>query len=345
MPAAPKRRQRPDVRNEPGLDSGSLPFSEAQAWAAVGNGWRQIFGGFADIGFSFEWHDFEARADFPWSSTFHPNSLEVCLNLSGDAVLQRDAVVSKLTGSAAGYYRPGSGLTATRLGGQRHQFITLELSREFLQSNLSANLDGVHPIVRAFVEGQTSDAEIGPVSRLASRQQETLLVLRRPPVALAAQTLWYRNRALDFVVEFLFQAAPENDFFCSRQRLLSQDRTQMVVEILRRNLTQPPNLEDLAREVGVSPFYLSRTFSGEMGMPINQYLRKLRLEKAAALLKSGEYNVSEAAYEVGYNSLSHFSSAFHAMFGCCPGLYPMGVRTASGRKADGETPGAKAAAV
>lgn len=295
----------------------------------MGNGWRQIFGGFSDIGFSFEWHDFEARTDFPWSSTFHPNSLEVCLNLSGDAVLQQDAAVSKLGGSSAVYYRPGDGLTATRVGGQRHQFITLELSRDFLQGNLTTGLDGVHPIVRAFVEGAGGGASIGPLGRLASRQQETLLGLRRPPVALAAQTLWYRNRALDFVVEFLFQAAADNDFFCSRQRMLSQDRTQMVVEILRRNLTQPPTLEELAREVGVSPFYLSRTFSGEMGMPINQYLRKLRLEKAAALLKSGEYNVSEAAYEVGYNSLSHFSSAFHAMFGCCPGLYPMGARPAS----------------
>jgi len=33
--------------------------------------------------------------------------------------------------------------------------------------------------------------------------------------------------------------------------------------------------------------------------------------------------VTEAALEVGYNSLSHFSSAFHETFGCCPGLYPL----------------------
>ena len=54
-----------------------------------------------------------------------------------------------------------------------------------------------------------------------------------------------------------------------------------------------------------------------------QHLRQLRLEKAAELLRSGEYNVTEAALEVGYNSLSHFSAAFHETFGCCPGLYPL----------------------
>ena len=46
-------------------------------------------------------------------------------------------------------------------------------------------------------------------------------------------------------------------------------------------------------------------------------------ERAAELLKSGRCNVTEAAFEVGYSSLSHFSQAFHEMFGCCPGLYPL----------------------
>jgi AraC-like DNA-binding protein len=60
------------------------------------------------------------------------------------------------------------------------------------------------------------------------------------------------------------------------------------------------------------------------------------MEKAAVLLKSGDFNVTEAAMEVGYNSLSHFSSAFHQTYGCCPGLYPMTTPTQkAGRKAGG----------
>jgi AraC-like DNA-binding protein len=47
------------------------------------------------------------------------------------------------------------------------------------------------------------------------------------------------------------------------------------------------------------------------------------MERAAELLKTGGHNVTEAALEVGYNSLSHFSAAFHETFGCCPGLYPL----------------------
>ena len=123
----------------------------------------------------------------------------------------------------------------------------------------------------------------------------------------------------------LFQPRSHDELFCHRQQRVARDRVEAVQAILRRQLSQTPALEDIAREVGCSPFYLSRTFSKETGQTIPQYLRQLRMERAATLLKTGDYNVTEAAMEVGYNSLSHFSQAFHQTFGCCPGLYPMRV--------------------
>jgi len=56
-------------------------------------------------------------------------------------------------------------------------------------------------------------------------------------------------------------------------------------------------------------------------------MRQLRMEQAAKLLRAGGHNVTEVALEVGYNSLSHFSAAFHEAFGCCPGLYPLQTQT------------------
>jgi AraC-like DNA-binding protein len=51
------------------------------------------------------------------------------------------------------------------------------------------------------------------------------------------------------------------------------------------------------------------------------------MERAAELLRTGKCNVTEAAFEVGYSSLSHFSATFHETFGCCPGLYPVKTTT------------------
>ena len=53
-------------------------------------------------------------------------------------------------------------------------------------------------------------------------------------------------------------------------------------------------------------------------MTISLFLRRLRIEKAAEKMSSGRMNVSEAALEVGYRSLSHFSQAFRAEKGCSP---------------------------
>jgi len=119
------------------------------------------------------------------------------------------------------------------------------------------------------------------------------------------------------------QPPPEQELFCTRQQRLAQERVEQVVFLLKQNLADPPGLEELGRKVGCSHFYLSRIFSARIGKTIPQYLRQLRMEKAAELLRSGEYNVTEVALELGYNSLSHFSAAFHETFGCCPGLYPL----------------------
>jgi AraC-like DNA-binding protein len=161
------------------------------------------------------------------------------------------------------------------------------------------------------------------VSALRPQQAQWVMLLRQPPVAHAAQALWYEGKVLALLAEFCFRPSPEEEFFCDRQKRLARERVQKAIAVLRENPAEPPDLEGLGRRVGCSPFYLSRTFSAELGMTIPQYVRQLRMERAAELLRSGKFNVTEAALEVGYSSLSHFSQAFHETFGCCPGLYPV----------------------
>ena len=57
-------------------------------------------------------------------------------------------------------------------------------------------------------------------------------------------------------------------------------------------------------------------------MTIPQFLRRVRMERAAELLRAGRHNVTEAAFAVGYSSLGHFSKSFCEVMGCCPTLYP-----------------------
>jgi AraC-like DNA-binding protein len=305
--------------------TGSLaPFAEAPAWSRVGAGWRQIFGSFRGQGLSFEWHDFELNEDLDWARSFHPQSVELCLNLLGDGII-RDGRNQSVVKPASGvfYCQPNNALRASRSAKQRHQFITIEFSFDFLRQQLLPFAGSMHPLIDSVVSCREPSDCVSASSRLGSRQQQLLHSLREPPVLAAAQPLWYRTKALELATEFFFESPDREELFCHRQKRLAAERIEKVIAMLRRDLVNPPTLEDIGRAVGCSPFHLSRTFSSETGKTIPQYIRGLRMERAAELLKSGKYNVTEAALEVGYSSLSHFSTAFHQMFGCCPGLYPL----------------------
>jgi AraC-like DNA-binding protein len=164
---------------------------------------------------------------------------------------------------------------------------------------------------------------LGEIHRLSSQQEQLTAQLVSPPVFQAARSLWYHSKVLQLMVDFFFERRRDDELLCDRQKRLARDRADRVIAILKQRLSAPPGLEDLGREAGCSPFHLSRTFSQVTGLTIPQYVRKLRMERAAELLRSGRYNVTEAALEVGYSSLSHFSQAFCQVIGCCPGLYPL----------------------
>jgi hypothetical protein len=57
--------------------------AEQHPWREVKDGWRPLYGDVDKIGVAVEWHDFRTEQSFNWGRTFHPNSLEFCLNLDG----------------------------------------------------------------------------------------------------------------------------------------------------------------------------------------------------------------------------------------------------------------------
>ncbi len=318
MPEVSKQVEPPEA------DSRAPAFSERSVWERFGAGWRHLHGSVRGTGVSFEWHDFDTPDRFDWGSSFHPGSVEVCLNIAGEARVRmgkRESVIGPLT---AGYYRRGDKpLEAWRAPNQRHRFLTVEMSFAFLRRQMSQFKKALHPLVSEVVATKSKKSAVAPAVRLTSRLQQLLNSLREPPVLAVAQNLWYSAKALELASELFFVAPGGETLFCQRQQQIAAERAEKVVALLRTRLADPPTLEEIGQSVGCSPFHLSRTFSSATGMTIPQYLRQLRLERAAELLRSGKLNVTEAALEVGYSSLSHFSQAFHAEFGCCPGLYPL----------------------
>lgn len=303
--------------------SPALRFSEAGAWQPVGDGWRPLHGSFRDFGYSIEWHEFQVGNDLDWSRSFHPDAVEICLNLDGRGVVAAGRRQVEFAPQTLGFYVQGeTTLKGLRIGGERHRFVTIEISRAFLARHIAFQDTGLHPCLQELHNGRPV-AHVSEPVRLTSDHLEFIRVLRHPPVNTSAQRLWAHGKVLEIASSIVYPSSQEPGMFCDRVKRLNQDRVQKVVSLLRENLAEPLSLQEIGKRVGCSHFHLSRIFSEAMGHGIIQHLRELRMERAAALLGEGNMKITQVAMEVGYASPSHFTVAFREAFGCCPGLYPV----------------------
>jgi len=89
-------------------------------------------------------------------------------------------------------------------------------------------------------------------------------------------------------------------------------------EILSSNLETPPSLTELSKQIGLNSFKLKKNFKELFGVPVFKYLQNERLSKANDLLRNQDVSIQEAAWHVGYDSLSSFSNAFAKKYGFRP---------------------------
>ena len=85
-----------------------------------------------------------------------------------------------------------------------------------------------------------------------------------------------------------------------------------------RNFNRDLTLEDVSREVHVSPYYFSKLFKEQTGENFINYLTLKRIETAKQLLRDGRLNVKNICSEVGYNDPNYFSRLFKRFEGVTP---------------------------
>jgi AraC-like DNA-binding protein len=98
--------------------------------------------------------------------------------------------------------------------------------------------------------------------------------------------------------------------------------------LLTERATEHDSLTSLASSLHVSEFHLARAFRAGTGFTLHGYRTHLRLRAALDLLTSSPDRLSAIATELGFNSHSHFTDAFHSTFGASPSE----VRATTGRR-------------
>lgn len=124
------------------------------------------------------------------------------------------------------------------------------------------------------------------------------------------------------------QNVPQPDVSCARStNSASEDGESSVLvqrarDYIQTNYSKAISLNEVAGALDVNPAYLSSIFKSERGEPYSKYLLRLRMERAALLLRTHTAGrISDIACEVGYLSVKHFDSAFKKYYGVTPSIY------------------------
>jgi AraC-like DNA-binding protein len=264
-----------------------------------------------------ELFDGDLKASQSWAESLRTNSICFCFNESGEALLMGE-------GNTRIYLRPQSlslftvGIDlppiATRIGAGHHNFVLITVPRDHLSTLFGSDLVHLHPQFHKFIERKNT-AGFGVVRPMWSDEKRLMGWFRNPPVPEAARNLWYQSKIGELFAIHLF--ASDNESFPVQQNRRSNQFSDRALTYLRENYEETLDLNVLAGNCGCSGPYLSRSVKRETGKTLQQHLRSIRIDAAARMLTGGA-NVTEAAFAVGYSSLSHFSKAFEVEKGLLP---------------------------
>jgi AraC-like DNA-binding protein len=104
-------------------------------------------------------------------------------------------------------------------------------------------------------------------------------------------------------------------------RLSDLQRLRRVRDRIDRDYAEPLDVEALARDAHMSAGHLSRQFRLAFGESPYSYLMTRRIERAMALLRRGDLNVTDVCFTVGCSSLGTFSTRFTELVGMPPSVY------------------------
>ena len=132
------------------------------------------------------------------------------------------------------------------------------MSREWLSEAVRGPETVLNREAQGFLDGKTRlrTAREQPLNPRVRRSAEEML---KAPLQGQGAGCWFRAKILEITALTLIE--PGEELFCERHKRLAIERVERVKQVLARDLENPPTLSQLGREVGCSPFYLSRIFS------------------------------------------------------------------------------------
>jgi len=132
------------------------------------------------------------------------------------------------------------------------------------------------------------------------------------------KNLWQQRERLKSVYQKQTSLEPSEITVTSLDEKFLAD----LMQLLEKDMDNPElNVKGLSEKMGMSHTNLYRKIKALTGQTATEFVRTIRLKRAAQLLKAGQLNVSEVMYMVGFSHRSYFTQSFKAMYGVSPKEY------------------------
>ncbi|QMV41119.1 response regulator [Cohnella cholangitidis] len=119
--------------------------------------------------------------------------------------------------------------------------------------------------------------------------------------------------------------------FADRLERLEPDTIQRIKQYIVEHSHEDISLDAIGKRVGLSPFYISKTFKEQLGVNYIDFLTECRIEKAKKLMADPERSLKEITFEVGYHDPNYFSKVFKKTCDVSPTDYRKTLRGMNGQ--------------
>lgn len=136
------------------------------------------------------------------------------------------------------------------------------------------------------------------------------------------KNIYFKAKAYE-VLSLYFHRSEETDveqcpFLVDESNVL---KIRKAKDIVISRMAEPPSLQELAEEIGLTLKKLKEGFKQVYGDSVYSFLFDYKMEVARKLLETGSHNVNEVGLRVGYSTSSHFIAAFKKKYGTTPKKY------------------------
>jgi AraC-like DNA-binding protein len=189
--------------------------------------------------------------------------------------------------------------------------LVLQFDAEFVTRAIQVfpELKRVEALLDASCWGVLFSAKTGAAAEPIMREMLGAQGIRRITLFLALFDVLVQSVAPVKLASAAYRADPTR---------YGETRINHVLSYIGKNLSQELRETELAELAGQSVSAFSRYFRRHTGVPFVQYVNRLRINLACQLLMSGELNITDICYQVGFNNLSNFNRQFLLLKGMSP---------------------------